>query len=279
MLPVAALTRALHSRCFGFVLELCLKPTFFLTNYKTTPLIMHTHLHSLCLGLLLATTTQSLTAANVTLGDPVPNTYDPVTFDPVEGGLPYRWQVAMAGTDSGTATRHVGAWSWEDNALFNAAAGDPPVGWTHTSDWVLLTLNTASAFTLRLERQAGVAAPSGADPANIAGIDSMFPSFTIYSGVDHTGPDSHTYNNKGNVSWADGISYLDHVNNSTLPAVERSWNLPAGVYSIVLGSNAPATDTNRQGYLATFTTTPVPEPSSFALLSLIAGLATRRKRA
>ncbi len=239
---------------------------------------MQKHLNALGLAWLLATTGTSLTAANVTLGDPVPNTYDPTTFESINGGLPYRWQVAMAGTDSGTATRHVGAWSWEDNALFNAAAGEPPVGWTHTSDWVLLTLNTAATFTLRLERQSGVEAPSGADPANIAGIDSMFPSFTLYSGLDHTGPDFHTYNNKGNVSWADGITYLDHLNNSTLPAVERSWNLPAGVYSIALGSNAPATDTNRQGYLATFTTTTIPEPSAVALLSILAGLAIRRKR-
>jgi hypothetical protein len=225
--------------------------------------------------MLLALAASPLTAASVILGDPVPNTYDP---DPADGGVPYRWQVQLGAVDSGTATRHVGAWSWEDNALFDAGAGDPPVGWTHTSDWVLVTLNAASTFTLRMEAQAGVAAPSGSDPGNIAGTDSMFPSFTIYSGVDHTGAEHHTYNNRGAVAWSDGLTYMDHVNNSTASFAEKSWVLPAGAYTVVLGSNAPATTPNRQGYLATFTTTAVPEPSAAMLLGLLALAPLRRKR-
>jgi hypothetical protein len=218
-------------------------------------------------------------AATVVAGDPVDNTYDPVTFAPLDGGLPYRMQVEIGANDTGSFQRHVGGWSWEDNTLFNAALGEAPVGWTHTADWVLVTLSAPATLTLRMEAQAGVPAPSGSDPAGIAGIDSMFPSFTIYSGLDHTGPDNHTFNNRGNVSWADGISYLDHLDNSIASMAERSWALPAGSYSVVLGSNAPAGSTVRQGYQATFTTTPIPEPTALVGLSLALSLRlARRKR-
>ena len=42
--------------------------------------------------------------------------------------------------------RHVGAWSWEDNSLF--ASGENPLGWTHTSDWLKLSLSNPATFTL-----------------------------------------------------------------------------------------------------------------------------------
>lgn len=112
----------------------------------------------------------------------------------------------------------------------------------------------------------------------------MFPSFTIFSGQDNDGGDFHMYNNRGNVDWAEDLGYIDHYENSTLFAVERSWDLPAGQYTIVLGSNAPATDPDRQGYRATFTTAPIPEPSTgLLLLTAIAGMVLvqrfRRSRA
>ena len=72
------------------------------------------------------------------------------------------------------------------------------------------------------------------------------------------------------------MTYLDHLDNSTLTVAQRSWSLPAGNYSIILGSNAPATDTNRQGYLATLTT--IPEPSGVALAALAAIRLVRRRR-
>lgn len=231
------------------------------------------------LALCLIALAGKLQAANITLSDPSPQVFDPVSFATTDGGVPYRWTAQLAGTDSGTAVRHVGAWSWEDNALFDASIGEPPVGWTHTSDWVALTLNTASTFTLRLEVQGGVAAPTGADPSNIAGTNSMFPSFTIYQNWDGDGSDDHTYNNRGNIVWAEDLVYLDHLDNSTASVAERSWILPAGNYSLALGSNAPATDPNRQGYLATFTTAPVPEPSTglVALIGLL-GLIRRNRK-
>ena len=211
----------------------------------------------------------SLVQADVVQGDPAPS-----------AGIPYFWTVTLGANESGFGVSHVGAWSWEDDSLFDPGLGEPPVGWTHTSNWVALTLLSPATFTFRLERQAGVPWPSAGDPGRVASIDSMFPSFTIWANQDNDGDDFHTYNNRGNVDWAEDLSYLDHADNSTLEAIERSWNLPAGEYTIVLGSNATATDTNRQGYRATFTTAPVPEPTTTALvlLSLGAVFLVRRKR-
>jgi hypothetical protein len=181
----------------------------------------------------------------------------------------------MGGIDTASAIRHVGAWSWEDDSLFNPGNGEPPVGWTHTSDWVALTLTTAAQLTLRLERQEGVAAPTPLNPQNLAGTTSMFPSFSIYSGWDTDGEQFDTFNNRGAIAWS-GVTYLDHLDNSTLPAAERTWTLPAGNYSIILGSNGPANDTNRQGYLVTLST--IPEPACAGLAALAAGLILRRRR-
>lgn len=103
----------------------------------------------------------------------------------------------------------------------------------------------------------------------------MFPSFTIYGGWDNDGAQDHTFNTRGQIGWA-SVTYLDHLDNSTETLSQRTWTLPAGNYSIILGSNAPATDLNRQGYLATFTT--VPEPASFTLSAVAAALFLRRRR-
>ena len=214
--------------------------------------------------------------------------------DPILGGISYTWTAQLGGTDSATFQRHVGAWSWEDNSLFgNPGQGTDPVGWTHTSDWAALLLTEATTLTVRLERQAGVSWPDALDPNRVASTASMFPSFTLYRGWDNNlapathqpaaGPhdDWHTYNNHGNVDWAEDLTYLDHVDNSTATFVERTWVLPAGEYSFALGSNSPATDPDRQGYRATLTA--VPEPTAGVLLlgalSALAGRRTRTRRA
>jgi hypothetical protein len=185
-------------------------------------------------------------------------------------GVPYDWVVTMTGFDAASDVRHVGAWSWEDNALFDP--GDPTVGWTHTSDWVKLSLVGTTSFTIRLERQSNVA---GASVNSL----SMFPSFTLWSGWDVDGVQDHTYNNNNNAGpvWAEDLSYIDHFDNSTQSFVERTYSLTGGEYTVALGSNAPATDTERQGYRFTFTT--VPEPSTAVLSGLAAMmLLTRRSR-
>jgi uncharacterized protein (TIGR03382 family) len=197
-------------------------------------------------------------------------------------GIPYKWEIGLSGNDSATVIRHVGAWSWEDNSLFVAGTEDP-VGWTHTSDWVKLSLSEAAIFTLTLSREENVAWPGGSDPLRTTGSSaSFFPSFTIYTGTDTTGAQDHTFNNKtgfdaadsGAIGWADPL-YRAHLDNSTLTSASLTLDLSAGDYSIALGSNAPANDTNRQGYRAVLST--VPEPGSSAFLALT-GLAILRRR-
>ena len=197
---------------------------------------------------------------------------DPVT---PAGGIGYEWTVALGANDSAEFMRFVGAWSWEDNSLFSP--GQDPVGWTHTSDFVALTLSVPQRLTIRLERQAGV--PLTGNPAGpFASTETMNPSFTLWSGWDNDGGESHMYNNDRNISWAEDITYVGHVNNSSASVAEFSWDLPAGNYTIALGSNAPSDDPNDQGYKATFTTT-VPEPgSALFLLAGLGALGSRRRR-
>ena len=187
-------------------------------------------------------------------------TITPVAFNPV--GIPYGWELTMNDSAAAqTSPEHVGAWSWDEDG-FPATAK----GWTHTSKWVKLDLTEPAALTLTLESQAGVPWPSSSDPSRLAGTN-LYPSFTIYSGWDTDAgitfdtngvsiDQDHTFNNRGNIEWAEDVTYLDHLDNSTSHKVTRIWSLPAGHYTINLGGNSPATIAEgRQGYLATFTTT------------------------
>lgn len=206
----------------------------------------------------------SHTASAGTAVDLVPNALE---------GFPYRKLVTLNLADSAAFTRHVGAWSWQDSNLFDE--GEDPVGWTHQSDWVQITLTSPTSLRLRMERQEGVQV----NATTIASTASLFPSFTLWSGIDTDDDSVHMYNNDGNMAWAEGLTYVGHFANSTQTVAEFTFlDLPAGDYTMVLGSFSPATDTARQGYLATFTT--VPEPAS--ALFLVSGLAVfgfRRFRA
>lgn len=173
-----------------------------------------------------------------------------VATDPAPGGIGYARTVTVGDGDNGSFSSHVGAWSWEDNALF--APGEPPVGWTHTSNWMALNVEEESYVTITMERDPNVPWPSQADPGRLADTSSMFPSLTLFRGWDNDGGDSHTYNNRGDVAWAEDLRYLDHLDNSTEEAIARTWRLPAGQYTLALGSNAPATNPNRQGYHLTY---------------------------
>jgi|GEM_PF-762342 len=185
--------------------------------------------------------------------DPVPNTYPEPDYIGT-GGVGYAQTIIADRDETGSFSGLVGAWSWEDNALFDAEAGDPPVGWTHTSNWLALRLQKEMIFTITVERDATVPDPTTEEPERLADTSSMFPSFTVYKGWDNDGSDNHTYNNRGNVDWAEDITYHDHYDNSSETAVTRTYLLPAGEYSIVIGSNAPATNPNSQGYKFTYST-------------------------
>jgi len=176
--------------------------------------------------------------------------------DPAAGGIGYQHQVVLDNKSTGGFSSHVGAWSWEDDSLFNAGAGEPPVGWTHTSNWVAVTLQQECLLTVTMKRDNAVPWVSGSnpDPNQMADTTSMFPSFTLWRSWDNDGDDDHTYNNRGNVAWAEDLSYIHHVDNSTETEITRTYYLPAGQYTMALGSNAPATNSLRQGYSINFTT-------------------------
>lgn len=210
--------------------------------------------------------------------------------DPVEGGIGYAFQAVLSGAETASVQSHVGAWSWEDQSLFGV--GEDPVGWTHTSNWFAVTLQADSLFTLTVQRDPNVAIPGG----GFRPVDAMYPSFTIWGGWDNDAvpdavalslgyaaidlpiQDHHTYNNDGAVDWAEDITFLDSLANASAESASRTWLLPAGQYSVVIGSNAPSESSPpRQGFSATFATSPVPEPAT-TLLSLVGlGLIVRRR--
>jgi len=182
---------------------------------------------------------------------------------PSEIGIPYSWALELSANEHAhTTPDHVGAWSWDEDG-FPATAK----GWTHTSKWVKLELSEPVALTLKLENLANVPWPSPSEPNRLAGTN-LFPSFTLYRGWDTdagitvstngvTIDQDHTFNNRGNIAWAEDVTYLDHIDNSSQHEASRTWVLPAGRYTISLGGNSPATIAEgRQGYLATFTTKP-----------------------
>ncbi len=175
--------------------------------------------------------------------------------DPAEGGIGYQHQVTLGENSSGSFSGLVGAWSWEDNKLFGGVGqGTAPVGWTHTSNWAAVRLQKDTVLTVTMARDANVPQPTEEDPDAKADTTSMNPSMTLFRGLDNDGDDFHTYNNRGNIAWAEDIQYVDHVDNSTEETITRSWFLRAGDYTFALGSNAAADNLNKQGYRISFST-------------------------
>lgn len=190
-----------------------------------------------------------------------------------EEGIPYDWSITLGATGSDSVSGHVGAWSWDEDGFPLTARG-----WTHTSTWVMLTLTQATVLNLKLESKADVPwdSPSNPDPLGMAGAN-LRPSFTLYSGTDELSPQDHNFNNRGDIAWA-GVSYVDHTDDSLAAPAMDSWSLPAGTYTVNLGGNSPAVIAEgRQGYLATFTTSPVPEPSSALFLGTIGCISLLRR--
>jgi hypothetical protein len=165
-------------------------------------------------------------------------------------GIPYNHRVTLGSNQSGGLSNHVGAWSWQDSR----PEVDPDTGWTHTSNWVALRLQQDTVLTVTLSRDANVPWPSVDDPERKADTSSMFPSLTLYRGWQEEGDQGHDYFNKGAIAWAPGLTYVDHVDNSTAETITRTWFLAKGEYSFALGSHAPANNNLRQGFHIQFTT-------------------------
>lgn len=210
--------------------------------------------------------------------------------DPASGGIGYSGQVIIGLNDNGSFSDHTGAWSWEDQGI--APGGGE--GWTHTSRWIALTVTNDTTLTLTMERDATVPYLGSGNVGGFAAVDHMFPSFTIWQNWDNDlmpaavatslgydpldANDHHTYLNTGNPIWAEDLSYLDHYGNATLTSITDSWNLTAGQYTIVFGSNSPSiTSPPRQGFQATFSTTPEPGRAAFLGLAGLAMIQRRRR--
>jgi len=208
---------------------------------------------SLITGLFSLFTLATAGAATISPTDPSPNAYAPVTFEPLDGGVGYAWTVSMSGKDYASVEGLVGAWSWDEDSFPETAKG-----WTHTSNWIALKLHKASKVTIRLFRKLNVSDGQGGVGGNI-----LFPAFTVYQNWDGDGGDDHTYNNKGNVVWAEDLAYLTHVeNNGTATSVDVTLELPAGTYSLAVGGNSPSTNREPfQGYGLDIVTQPVEAPA------------------
>jgi hypothetical protein len=209
--------------------------------------------------------------------------------DPQAGGIGYRWTVTLGGSDFASVSRHVGAWAWEDASLFGA--GETPVGWTHNSEWVALKLEVDSFVTFRLANAAGV--PNLGDPTGFAG-NNLFPAMTIYSGWDNDlAPQAfadanndgdpvdnwHSYVNRANIDWAEDVGYFSHLEPNGTHVVEATILMSAGDYTIVLGGKSTSSVAEpRQGYSATFTSSPVPEPGT-VVIAVIGGIVVLTQRA
>lgn len=233
-----------------------------------------------------------LATAAMLLGGPEARAFTFVTGDANAGGIGYYGYATIGDSDSGTFKSHVGAWSWEDQGI--APGGGE--GWTHTSNWVALDVTSTTTLSLLMQRDTTVPYFGSGNVGGFAAVDHMFPSFTIFQGWDNDlmpsavatflgydplfADDHHTYANNGTPIWTEDLTYLDHTGNSTLTSVTDSWALNPGHYTIVFGSDAPSISSPpRQGYSATFTTSPAPEPGRAAFLALAGlGVILRRRR-
>ncbi len=167
------------------------------------------------------------------------------------GGVGYSYTVVAEPGQTGNAKNHTGAWSWSDTSPgFNP---DGSQGWTHTSRWLAMDVTADAFVTITMERDATVPFTGMGNVGGFAAVDQMFPSFTLYRGWDNDGGDNHTYNNRGRVLWAEDLTYMDHINNSSETTISRTWFLPAGKYTVAMGGNAPSeTAPPRQGFKFTW---------------------------
>ncbi|MCB1206161.1 MAG: hypothetical protein KDN18_18010 [Verrucomicrobiae bacterium] len=182
--------------------------------------------------------------ATVVPADPVPNTEDPVSGAPLDGGVRYSWTINLAANTSATFEGATGAWGWDDDGLSGT-----PLGHTEAATWVALNLKSPSRVRIRVARKADAVDALAVFPGETGG-NNLLPAFTLFSGWDGDGGDEATFHNRGEVSWAEDLTYLGHVENSG-EAVEADYELEAGLYTLVLGgASTSLVPEPRQGYEA-----------------------------
>ncbi len=193
--------------------------------------------------------------------DPVPNTEDPITGAPLDGGVRYRWTVNLAGNGSTRFTDSTAAWGWDEDG--NPATEE---GRTEAARWIALNLKSPSTLTVRIARRSDVIDPLALFPGDLAGAN-LKPAFTIFAGWDGDGGDQATFPNRGTVPWAEDLTYIDHVETDGAVA-EGNFTLPAGLYTIALGGNSTSIIPEpRQGYEASLTSVSLEKAPKYRLTS------------
>lgn len=218
---------------------------------------------------------------------PLPSTAATITPNPgFDPGISYEWLITM-GMNDGIVFRSddhpdsptnlgVGPRSWAEPSNPEGLKG-----WTHTVHWVALDLSGLTETTiLNVNLSRG-------------STGELFPAFTLYSGWEQTGTETHEFNNVGSTPWAPGLTYIGHVANGggpdgtrlaigkEGPAVFGQFIVEPGLYSLAFGGNAPfdIDQSGRQAYSARIKTAPIPLPAAIWLIGGglvgLAGLARR----
>lgn len=188
------------------------------------------------------------------------------------GGVDYNFQMSLdvsAGASSETWRSTVGSRAWSDSVNLKGPLGIP-LGWTMTSNWAYI----------KLLHDANVQISLTPDNSNLV------PGFSLWSGVDNSGGNWHTYEQNMVPFWVDaaGFTYLNHTTTGPGPFANQvatmSLFLPAGEYTVAFGGNDNTTAGHQAAYAFTVSAAPVPLPSAVYLFaSALLGLtgAARRK--
>jgi len=190
------------------------------------------------------------------------------------GGVDYNFQFYLDtsnGATSETWNSTVGSRAWSDSVNLKGPLGIP-LGWTMTSNWAYINL----------QHDANVQISLAPDNSNLV------PGFSVWSGVDNSGGNWHTYEQDRVPFWVDaaGFTYLNHTTTGPGPFANQvasmSLFLPAGEYTVAFGGNDNTTAGHQAAYAFSVSAAPVPLPSAFYLFaSALLGLtgAVRRKTA
>jgi len=170
-------------------------------------------------------------AATVVDGDPG----GPLT------GITYRWQVTLeTADDSATVDGFVGGKSWAHPMNPGTGSFGLDAGWTHTSNWIYLTLAEEREIRLELLPSDEVEVPDGGG-AVMPG--DLVPAFSLWTGVDDEGLDEHFYTQGAVPAFVDapGFAFLDHADMGPGPfdgsSATLTVTLPAGDYTVAVGGH------------------------------------------